>query len=175
MDVAVSRTRKKKKNQNRKTSVWEGKTVAAGCGAGALTGRSAEASSRAAEDDRIWFDKHPDASVRVREALPGEHDEALLAQGRGPLQPDERLAVVVVQVVPGRRVRCPYKVVTTTNPDGRLTPQQLDAVRAEWEASDQTMPLTAPDGRTVDGLMMFRLAMAGQSPTAKTLERCGLV
>ncbi|MGK5548485.1 hypothetical protein ACSNOH_27700 [Streptomyces sp. URMC 127] len=172
--MAVGRTRKKKKNQNRKTSVWEGRTVAAGCGAGALTGRSAEASSRAAEDDRLWFDKHPGASVRVREALPGEHDHGPFTQGRKPLWPDERLTVVVVQVVPGRRVRYPYKAVSVASPDERLTPQQLEAVREEWEASDQTMPLTAPDGQTFDYLMMFRLAMAGQSPTAEALERCRL-
>ncbi|WP_405692582.1 hypothetical protein [Streptomyces sp. NBC_00057] len=102
----------------------------------------------------MWFDRHPGASVRVREALPGEHDPQ--AFWRDELAPDEKGVVVVVQAAPGRRARLPFKVVTTSAPGARLSPQQLEEVRAEWESGDRTALVTGMDGRGVDTLAMFR-------------------
>lgn len=101
--MAVSRTRKKKKNQNRTAPVWEGRTVYGlgeeAAAAGGPSRTNAAAGHRAAEADRRWFERNADASVRVREALPGEHDHR--AFGSEPLAPNQKIAVVVVQAAPG--------------------------------------------------------------------------
>ncbi|WP_274919467.1 hypothetical protein [Streptomyces sp. WZ-12] len=156
--MAVSRTRKKKKNQNRTTPAWEGRTVY-GMGkelqdAGGPSRRNIEVGQRAAEGDRVWFDKNPGASVRAREALPGEHDHR--AFGPEPLAPNQKIAVVVVQAAPGRRTRIPFQVVTTATAGAAISPQQLEEVRAEWESGDQTAPLMNQDSRVVDGLALMR-------------------
>lgn len=157
--VAVSRTRKKKKNQNRSTPVWEGRTVYAVGNeleaAGGPSRRNIAVGHRAAEGDRAWFDKNPGASVRVREALPGEHDHR--AFGPEPLAPNEKIAVVVVQAAPGRRSRIPFQVVTTATAGAAISAQQLKEVQAEWERSDQTAPLGTRDGRIIDGLALMRV------------------
>ncbi len=157
--MAVSRTRKKKKNQNRASPMWEGRSVyGLGKEAGAAGGpsrRNVAVGHRAAEADRVWFDRHPGASVRVREALPGEHDHR--AFGPEPLAPNQKGVVVVVQAAPGRRTRIPYKVITTPTPGAAISPQQLEEVRAEWERGDQTAPLMNQDGRLIDGLALMRV------------------
>ncbi|MEU4969121.1 hypothetical protein [Streptomyces smyrnaeus] len=153
--MAVSRKRKKK-NQ-RTTPVWEGQTVyAAGHGVSASDGpshKAVEVGHRAAEADRVWFDRHPGASVRVREALPGEHDHR--AFGAKPLAPNQKIAVVVVQAAPGRRTRIPFMVVTVPTAGARISPQQLAEVRQEWESSDKTAPVTTAGGQVVDALAMM--------------------
>ncbi|MCM1969423.1 hypothetical protein [Streptomyces sp. G1] len=158
--MAVSRTRKKRKNQTRPTPMWEGRTVVAageGAAAGGPSSRSLEVGKRAAESDRVWFDMHPSASVRVREALPGEHDHQSFRPE--PLAPNEKVAVVVVQVTPGRRTRIPFQVITTPTASVRISRQQLEEVRAEWESSDQTPLMTNSRGQAVDALAMFRRVM----------------
>ncbi|WP_435609697.1 hypothetical protein [Streptomyces sp. C10-9-1] len=156
--MAVSRTRKKKKNQNRATPVWEGRSVYGlgeeAAAAGGPSRRNVAVGHRAAEADRVWFDRHPGASVRVREALPGEHDSR--AFGSEPLAANQRGIVVVVQAAPGRRTRIPYAVITTPTPGAAISPQQLEAVRAEWERGDQTAPLMSQDGRLIDALALMR-------------------
>ncbi|MFB6517296.1 hypothetical protein [Streptomyces sp. NPDC056401] len=157
--MGVSRTRKKKKSQTRTTPMWEGRTVvAAGEGApvGGPSSRSLEVGKRAAESDRVWFDMHPSASVRVREALPGEHDHQSFRPE--PLAPNERVAVVV-QVAPGRRTRIPFQVITTPSAGVRISRQQLEEVRAEWASRDQTALMTNSRGQAVDALAMFRRVM----------------
>ncbi|MFF7889565.1 hypothetical protein ACH40F_53295 [Streptomyces sp. NPDC020794] len=125
--MAVSRTRKKKKNQNRTTPVWEGRTLYGlgkeAAGAGGPSRSNVAAGHRAAEADRVWFDRHVGASVRVREALPGEHDHR--AFGPEPLAPNQKIAVVVVQAAPGRRTRIPFKVVTTPTAGTAISPSAL--------------------------------------------------
>ncbi|GAA2523248.1 hypothetical protein [Streptomyces longisporus] len=156
--MAVSRTRKKKKNQNRTTPVWEGHTVYGlgkeAAAAGGPSRTNAAAGHQAAEADRRWFERNAGASFRVREALPGEHDHR--AFGSEPLAPNQKIAVVVVQAAPGRRTRIPYKVVTTPTAGAAISAQQLEEIRAEWESGPQTAPLTNMDGRVVDGLDLMR-------------------
>ncbi|MFF0486806.1 hypothetical protein [Streptomyces sp. NPDC004435] len=156
--MAVSRTRKKKKNRNRTTPVWEGRSVyAMGDGAAAAGGPSATnmaAGHRAAEADRVWFDRHPGASVRVRQALPDEYDHRPF--GPEPLAPNEKIAVVVVQAAPGRRTRIPYQVVTTPTAAAAISPQQLEEIQAEWESSDQIAPMTNQSGQVIDALGLMR-------------------
>lgn len=161
--MPVSRSRKKRKNQNGQKRAWQGQSVIA-LSSEVEPGftpcpRTIEAGQRASEDDRIWFKRHLSATVRVREALLGEHDEALLKDGRGPLGAEERLAVVVVQSAPGRRVRLPYKVMPTQTPGGGLTLQQLQEVQADWEASDESALVTGADGQAHDVLQILRLAL----------------
>lgn len=160
--MAVSRTRKKKKNQNRSTPVWEGRTVYGlgeeGAAAGGPSRSNVAAGHRAAEADRVWFDRNAGASVRVREALPGEHDHR--AFGPEPLAPNQKIAVVVVQTAPGRRARLPFKVVTTPTAGAAISPQQLEEIRAEWESSNQMAPLTNQDGQVVDVLALMRALTA---------------
>ncbi|MFG3499296.1 hypothetical protein [Streptomyces sp. NPDC047928] len=156
--MAVSRTRKKKKNQNRATPVWEGRSVYAlgeeAAAAGGPSRRNVAVGHRAAEADRVWFERNAGASVRVREALPGECDHR--AFGPEPLAPNQKIAVVVVQAVPGRRTRIPFTVVTTPTAGAAISPQQLEEVRAEWESGDQTAPVMNQDGRLVDMLALMR-------------------
>ncbi|MFE4256276.1 hypothetical protein ACFRU3_44025 [Streptomyces sp. NPDC056910] len=156
--MAVSRTRKKKKNQNRTNPVWEGRTVYGMstdlAADGGPSSRNMAVGQRAAEADRVWFDRNPGASVRVREALPGEHDHR--AFDPKPLAPNQKIAVVVVQAAPGRRTRIPFTVVTTPTAGAAISPRQLEEVRAEWEGGDQTAPLTNQDGLVVDGLALMR-------------------
>lgn len=124
-----------------------------------------QATYAAAEDDGTWFDEHPQASVRAREALPMEFTQALSHDHRRrPLSPNQRLTVIVVQTRQGRRIRIPYTIVTTDNHDEALSQQQLDAVLADWEAGDQRVPMTNPAGEMFDALKMFRLAMSGITP-----------
>ncbi|WP_344585302.1 hypothetical protein [Streptomyces lunalinharesii] len=168
--MPVSRARKKKqKKQSSRPKKWKGLSLY-GLGMEAqtlgteLSSKTKEAGHRATENDRLWFDKHPGQSVRVREAFPDEHDEHLLLDGRGPLTPNEKLAVVVVQIQPGCRTRLPYSVIKTDTPGGRLTQQQLDAVQQDWENSDQTAPVLNAQGQKVDMLQLARSAVTG-TPT----------
>ncbi|MFE6104060.1 hypothetical protein ACFVQ4_29455 [Streptomyces laurentii] len=155
--MAVSRTRKKK-NRNRTAPVWEGRSVyalsAEAAAAGGPSSRNVAAGHRAAEADRVWFDRHPGASVRVRQALPGEYDHRPF--GPGPLAPNEKIAVVVVQAAPGRRTRIPYQVVTTPTAAATISPQQLEEIQTEWESSDQTAPMTNQSGQVIDALGLMR-------------------
>ncbi|WP_301128600.1 hypothetical protein [Streptomyces cacaoi] len=171
--MAVSRTRKKKKNRSNKPPQQSASTPRDTM-VPALPGiqPSGPAAEQASEDDRAWFDLHPGESVRVRQAFPGEHEEHLSANGWAPLAPTQKLATVVVQAKPGRRLRIPFKVVTTELADQDLTTGQLDAVRAEWEAGDQTMPVKNSRGETVDMVKLFRMAMSGEPPTAANLKAC---
>jgi hypothetical protein len=60
------------------------------------------------EDDRIWFEEHPDRSFRMRKAFPGEIEELERANGdRFPESEGRRPVVVVCQTEPGSRVRAP--------------------------------------------------------------------
>ncbi|MCY0930912.1 hypothetical protein OTB20_32915 [Streptomyces sp. H27-H1] len=134
--------------------------------AGGPSRKGLAAGHRAAEDDRVWFDKHPGVSVRVREALPGEHDEHLITHGQEPLGPDQRLAVVVLQAAPGRRIRVPFGVVLPDTPGAPLTPQQLKDVQVAWENSDQTALVTNAKGQRVDALAALRSALDTLPPQA---------
>jgi hypothetical protein len=170
--MAVSRTRKKK-NQRNKPPRQGASTPRGAAVMPALSGvqPGSPAAEQASEDDRVWFDAHPGESVRVRQAFPGEHEEHLSVNGWAPLAPTQKLATVVVQAEPGRRLRIPFKVVTT-EADQDLTAGQLGAVRAEWEAGDQTMPVKNSRGETVDMVKLFRMAMSGEPPTAANLKAC---
>ncbi|GHH57468.1 hypothetical protein [Streptomyces candidus] len=161
--MAVSRTRKKK-NQKRTNPVWEGRAVwclgEEGVADGGPSRRNIAVGHRAAEADRVWFNRNIGASVRVREALRGEYDHR--AFGSEPFMPNQKIAVVVVQVAPGRRSRIPFQVVTTPTASTRITPQQLEEVRAEWESSGQSVPMNSSGGTVVDVLAMFRHTMGAE-------------
>jgi hypothetical protein len=65
------------------------------------------------EDDRIWFEVHPDRSFRMREVFPGEIEELERANGeRFPDSEGCRPVVVVCQAQPGARVRAPFLLPT---------------------------------------------------------------
>jgi hypothetical protein len=58
------------------------------------------------EDDRIWFEEHPDRSFRMREVFPGEIDELERAYGeRYPESDGRRSVIIVCQTQPGARIR----------------------------------------------------------------------
>ena len=155
----MGRTKKRKTDRQ---APWEGRALYGVDPSGqGPSKRMREAGHKAAEDDRRWFDRNPAAEVRVRQALPGEHDESFSPEELGP---DDRIAVVVVQVARGRRTRLPFRVVALQQGARRLTPDQLDEIRQEWERSDQRAPMMTSEGRAVDTLALFRMAVAGQGP-----------
>jgi hypothetical protein len=161
--------RTKKRKPSRPTAPWEGRGIYGVSPDGeGPSRRIREAGYKAAEDDRRWFDRNPAAEVRVRQALPLEHDEAFTSAELGP---DDRIAVVVVQVVRGRRTRLPFRVVRLQEGQRRLTPAQLDAVRTEWEQSDQRAPMRNEHGQLIDTLALFRMAVAGQGPDEMTPQQ----
>jgi len=58
----------------------------------------------ACEDDRLWFDAHPDHTSRVRRAVPFELN--------GPMDPgpDHVASMLVLLIGPGLRLRVPFAV-----------------------------------------------------------------
>ena len=56
----------------------------------------------ASEQDRLWFDAHPERTVCLRPAIPGEFPPGLA---------DDCPYVLVRQVVPGLRLREPVRLV----------------------------------------------------------------
>jgi hypothetical protein len=60
------------------------------------------------EDDRLWFEAHPDRSFRMREVFPGEIEELERVHGERFTESEGRRPVVVVcQAEPGARFRAP--------------------------------------------------------------------
>jgi hypothetical protein len=58
------------------------------------------------EDDRLWFEAHPDRSFHMREIFPGEFDELERHQAlQRPVTDGRRPVIVVCQTQPGERVR----------------------------------------------------------------------
>ncbi|PVB33000.1 hypothetical protein [Mycobacteroides abscessus] len=77
---------------------------------------------QAAEEDRVWFEKHPFSRVRLREGLPHEFDADL-----GEEVPNGyRIAVAVEQLEPGARHRNPLAFVRLLPSHHALTQDQLD-------------------------------------------------
>ena len=74
-----------------------------------IPGYCEETEYAASEQDRIWFETHPDRRTRVRTSYPGEHF-------------GEGIAVAVVVLVPGLRFRIPL---------GRFPPDLLAASETE--------------------------------------------
>jgi hypothetical protein len=67
-----------------------------------------KAMDQACEDDRLWFDAHPDHKLRLRRAVPREfngHDM--------PPTPDWIAAVLVILIGPGLRLRQPFALPAT--------------------------------------------------------------
>lgn len=78
---------------------------------GWLCRKCSEATDRASEDDRLYFEAHPGENVRYRAAFPGE----FLGVGTTePPCPGATLEVEVAQLRPGARTRSPWWALPAT-------------------------------------------------------------
>lgn len=90
------------------------------------------ATERASDLDRGWFKRYPSRAHRIRRMIPGEHPPEALRYG----PPDWPVLTVVKQLLPGTRLRMPFRF--------RRTPCGCEACTAEiWErfASEQVKQL----------------------------------
>lgn len=152
--------RKKKRRSGHAAESWEGVHLAA-LQAGAriaetISSRAHQAADEAAQDDRVWFLRHPGEAVRVRQAVDGEFDAFMQTPGRPPIRPSQRLVVLVLQAAPGRRLRLPYRVMPIRPGEDALTARQLADVENDWLASDRTVPVQGADGAVHDAFEAFR-------------------
>ncbi|MER5322277.1 hypothetical protein [Streptosporangium roseum] len=97
----------------------------------ATRARTQLASEKAAEMDRVWFERNPGVDAYAREAVLHEHDAQLEANGWEET-PGTHLVVIVEQVVPGRRLRHPFNVYRGAGPDGHMTDEQLAEILDYW-------------------------------------------
>lgn len=67
------------------------------------------ATERASDLDRAWFKRHPRRAHRLRRMVPGEHPPEACAYG----PPSWPIYTVVKQIMPGTRVRVPFRMRRT--------------------------------------------------------------
>jgi hypothetical protein len=128
----VSRKRKRRSSGAR-TSLAGAETVTVYLGGPRPGAAEKAASERAMAIDRVWFERHPGEDAYARAAVPDEHGRFMAERGWA-VPPGHHLVVVVEQVEPGRRLRCPMNVYRGDGPGGAMLPEHLESVLRHWRA-----------------------------------------